>query len=282
MGADFGQGLQGAAGGALAGGSIGGPWGAAIGGGLGGLLGLFGGNPQQQRQDELDAFGKRMGDMPAPQGTAVEAQGSPYEAQRGAFLNQLQAWANGTGPSAALGQMRMGMDQVRANQQGMAAGAQARGGTGQGGMQMQAANNTAAMQQQNNAQMGVVRSQEQMNAMNQYGQALGTATGQTMQQNQFNAGQQNDMARANLEARLRQLGITSDIQLRALLTALGSAQPGLGTQILAGGGGMFNTLAGGLAAHRGAPGGMPSGGNGGGTLGAPEQAGGFNGGLAPL
>lgn len=259
---NFGQGLQGAMGGGMAGSFLG-PAGAIGGGLLGGLAGLFGGNPQGDAQSQLMDYYRRMGGMQAPQaGPAMTAGGSPYEQQRAGFLNQLQAWANGQGPSAALQQMRQGMDMAAASQAAGVAGTAARGGGGVGGAGRQAANNTAAMQQATNNQMGVVRSQEQQAAMGMYGNALQGAIGQNQELNQFNAAQQNDMARANLAAKLQALGITTDAQLRALLTALGSAQPGLGTSILAGGAAMAPFMNGANAAGRG---GQSGGAGGGGT-----------------
>lgn len=248
---DYGQGAQGAAGGAMAGSPFG-PIGMGVGGVIGGLAGLFGGNQQGDMRNQLLQYSQQMGGMQAPQmGAAAQAGTGPYEAQRAAFLNQLQSWANGQGPSAALQQMRMGMDNAAASQASGVASASARGGAGVGGAARSAANNTAAMQQGTNAQMGVVRSQEQMNAMNQYGQALGQAVGQTNDMSQFNAGQQNDASRANLAAKLQALGITSDAQLRALLAALGASSPGLGSSIMAGGAQLGSFMNGANAAGRG-------------------------------
>ena len=240
-------------GGALAGGGALGPVGAIGGGLLGGLAGLFGGGGNQDIRNQLLQLSQHYGQMQAPQmGPAYTAQNSPYEAQRAGFLNQLQAWANGQGPSAALQQMRQGMSQAAASQQGTAGAVGARGGTGYGGAQLQAANNTAALQGQTNQNMGIVRSQEQMNAMGQLGQALQGAVGQTNDMSQFNASAQNQNQQANLAARLQAMGITTNAQLQALIAAMGGAPPGLGTSILAGGAQMFPFLSGQAAAGKAA------------------------------
>ncbi len=232
---DFSQGLQGAAGGAMIGGAIGGPFGALVGGGLGLAGGLFGGDPQDQYRKQLEALSAKYGNMKAPQaGPAAQSGYSQFRGNQAALMSQLEAMGRGEGPSAAAIQMREAMDR--------AAGAQASGAAGAGGRGVNAgaafrtaSNNTAAITAQGARDTATLRAQEQFNALQQLGQVINQGRGADESTNMFNAGQNNDMQRANLTAQLQHMGITTDAQLKALLASMGAAGPGMGTQILAGG-----------------------------------------------
>ncbi len=80
-----------------------------------------------------------------------------------------------------------------------------------------------------------MRAQEQFNALGQLGQVVGQARGADEGMSQFNAGQGNQMQQANMQAMMQQLGLNQSGELQALMAAMGSAGPGMGTQILAGG-----------------------------------------------
>lgn len=228
-------GLQGAGGGAMAGGAMGGPWGAAIGGVLGGLGGLFGGGGQSEYEDMLKNLSQGYGKRTAPQTmTTQTAQQSGLNQNRAALISQLEAQARGEGPSAAMLQMREAMDRASGAQASAAAGAGGRG-VNAGAALRHASDNTAAVQAQGARDTATLRSQEQLNATQQLGGVIGQGIGADQQLGMFNAGQQNDTARANLMAQLQMIGINDEAQLRALMGAGGMAGPGMGTQILAGG-----------------------------------------------
>lgn len=235
----LGQTLQGGAGGAMTGGAIGGPWGAAIGGGLGLLGGLLGGG-----DDERDEYQTLLKDLAsgyqnrqAPQmGAAQQAGASQLVANRGQFIAQLEAQARGEGPSAARQLMQQATDKGVRNATAMASGAGGRG-VNAGAAMRNAMNTGSAMQMQNSQNMGVMRSQEQLNAMGQLGQNLQAGIGQDQQLGMWNAGQMNDQAALNAQLQMQMLGLNTNAQLQALGMAGGmsSSSPGLGTQLLAGG-----------------------------------------------
>jgi hypothetical protein len=232
---DFNQVFQGAAGGGMAGAGVGGGYGAAIGGVLGGLGGLFGADDDKKRfQEMLEKMAGSFQGRVAPQGSAQVAGASPLTANRAGLISQLEAQARGEGPSAAQIQMREAMDRAAGAQASAAAGAGGRG-INSGAAMRNAMNNTAAIQGQGARDTATMRAQEQLNAQNQLGQAIGYGINADQGLNQFNAGQQNHMQQVNMDAILRQLGLNDQSQLQALQLAMGGAGPGLGTQIMAGG-----------------------------------------------
>lgn len=233
--ADWGQGAQGAAGGAMAGAAFG-PVGAVIGGGVGGLLGLFGGGGQQGKyQDQLNRLSQGFASRQAPQaGPAQTARNSPLTGNRAALIAQLEAMARGEGPSAAQLQMREAMDRAAGAQASAAAGAGGRG-INAGAALRQATNNTAAITAQGARDTGLMRVNEQLGATNQLGNVVGQGVAADQSLSMFNSGQENDMNRFNAQQRLQMMGINDEAQLRALLGAMGMEQPGLGSRIFAGG-----------------------------------------------
>jgi hypothetical protein len=220
---------QGAAGGALAGasiGAIGGPIGAGIGAGIGGLAGFIGGglggDPRQSYQDQLKALADKYGARQAPQ-----AGMSDFRSNQAGLISQLEAASRGEGPSAAQLQMQQAMDRAAGAQASAAAGAGGRG-VNAGAALRQAMNNTAAVQQGAARDTSILRAQEQATARQQLGSVINQARGSDEQMNQF-----------NVTAMLQQLGLNDESQLKALTAALGSVQPGLGTQLMAGGASAF-------------------------------------------
>lgn len=240
--ADWGQGGQGAAGGAMTGAAMGSAimpgWGTAIGGVAGGLLGglggLFGGGGTGEYQDLLKKMADGYGKRTAPQGKAVTAGQSQLTGNRAALIAQLEAQARGEGPSAARLQMQEAMDRAAGAQASAAAGAGGRG-VNAGAALRNAANNTAAIQAQGARDTATLRAQEQIAATGQLGGVIGQGINADNSLNTWNAGAQNQMTQANMQAMLQQMGLNDEAQLRALLGAMGAAGPGLGTQILAGG-----------------------------------------------
>lgn len=242
--ADLGQGLQGAAGGAMAGSAFG-PWGTAIGGGLGLLGGLFLGDsnqkadPNQKYKDQLAKLAQSYGGRPAPQmGGASQAGYSDFRGNQAGLVSQLESMARGEGPSAAAIQMRDAMDRAVAAQTSSAVTASGRG-VNQGAALLNASNQGAAITAQGARDTAVLRAQEQSNALGQLGQVIGQGRSADEATNQFNAGSNNQVAATNLEAQLKMLGLNDEGQLRALLGIIGSSTPqqppGFGTQIMAGG-----------------------------------------------
>lgn len=234
------QGLQGAAGGAMAGSSFG-PWGTAIGGGLGllsGFLGANGNDPNEKYKKQLADLANKMGGRPAPQlqGAPTQAGYGDARANQAGLIAQLEAMARGEGPSAAAIQMRDAMDRAVAAQTSAAATASGRG-VNPGAAYLNASNMGAAITAQGARDTATLRAQEQINALGQLGQVTGQARGQDENVNQFNATTQNNANLANLQATLQTMGLNDEAQLRALLGIIGAAPPGpgLGTQILAGG-----------------------------------------------
>lgn len=228
------QGFQGAAGGAM-GGAAGGWLGAGLGAGLGFLGGLFGGGGGSDYQDQLNQLAAGYGKRQAPQaGPASQSQYSGFRQNQAGLISMLENMARGNGPSAATVQMREAMDRASAAQASAAAGAGGRG-VSQGAALRNAMNNTAAITSQGARDTSQMRAQEQMAATGMLGQVIGQGRAADENNNQFNAGAQNQLALANLQAKLQQLGLNDEAQLKALMMAMGSAGPGMGTQILAGG-----------------------------------------------
>ena len=98
-----------------------------------------------------------------------------------------------------------------------------------------AMNNTAAIQSQGARDTATLRAQEQIAATQNLGGVLGQGINADNGLSTFNAGQQNQMTEANMQAVLQQLGLNDKSQLQALMAAMGQAGPGMGSQILAGG-----------------------------------------------
>lgn len=242
------QAAQGAAGGALAGAGTGamfGPWGAVIGAGIGGiaggLSGYYSGDPQEEYRSQLDQLRAKWGGWMPQAGPAAQAGYSQFRQNQMALISQLEAMARGEGPSAAAMQMREAMDRAAGAQAGAAAGAGGRG-VNAGAAFRTATNNTAAIQAQGARDTATIRAQEQIHALGQLGETVGRARWGDESMQQFNANEQNQQALANLQAQLSALGITSEAQLKALMAAMGSAGPGMGTQILAGGAQAYPSL----------------------------------------
>src|SRR5690606_14489379 len=105
------------------------------------------------------------------------------------------------------------MDRAAGAQASAAAGAAGRG-VNAGAAFRQASNNMAAIQAQGARDTATMRAAEQINALGQLGQV--TAQGRAADEgiNQFNAASQNQVALANLQARLQQLGLNDQAQLQ--------------------------------------------------------------------
>ncbi len=240
------QGGQGAIGGAMTGAALGSivpgvgtGLGALAGGVLGGLGGMFGDDGASAYQDQFKQLAAQYAGMQAPQmGPASQAGYSDFRSNQAGLIAQLEAMAAGNGPSAATMQMREAMDRAAGAQASAAAGAGGRG-VNAGAALRQATNNTAALQAQSARDTGLMRVQEQLGATQQLGNVIAQGRGADEGVNTFNAAQQNTQAQANLEAKLRTLGISSQAQLNALMAAAGVAGPGFGTQLLAGGASAF-------------------------------------------
>lgn len=255
--ADWGQGLSGAAGGAMAGSAFG-PVGTGIGAGIGGLLGLLGGDGGRGAQNQrLSGFYGDVSGQQAPQasGGGFTAANSPYESNRAALIAQLQAMSTGQGPSLANQQMQQAMDRSAGQQGSLAAGAAGRG-VNPGAAYMNAANQTSAQNAATSQTGANARVQEEYNAQGLLSNTLGQAIGQNNQNSQFNAGQQQQVMLANLQAKLSTMGLDDSTKMAILNAMGGQQQPGLGQQIMAGGAMAGSYFAGAQGANKAAGGGQ--------------------------
>lgn len=241
---NWGQGFKGAVGGGLAGAGLGGPVGGVIGAVGGGLAGLLGGgesgNDAKHRSMLMDYYNQVGGGRMAPQaGPAAQSGYSGFRANQSDLIGRLEALSRGQGPSLAAQMFRQTTDRNQAQQAGFA-------NSGRGGplMAMQAANNMSLLGAQASQGAAGARIAEQNMALGHLGQAITAGRGADESTNQFNAGQQNQMALANLEARLKQMGLDDQTRLQ-ILSQLGGQnqaqmnQPGIGDQLMAGGAGLY-------------------------------------------
>lgn len=258
MGYNWSQGGQGAVGGALAGSSIMPGIGTAIGAGIGLLSGFGGGESDIDKkirwraQNMYDDLGAR----PYEQvGQAGQAGYSGFRTNQSDLINRLEALSKGQGPSLAAQQFRQATDQNIKAQQAMAA-------SGRGGnlSAFNAAGNMANLGAQAAQGSALARTNEQMAALSQLGQNINAGRGSDEGVNMFNTGQSNQFQLANLDARLKQMGMTDDARIRLLNQMSGqraqqaaAAGPGLGSQILAGGAGMYSQYASQNAMNQGGP-----------------------------
>ena len=242
MSYNTGQGVKGAAGGAMAGFGVGGPLGGLIGGGLGLLAGFGGGeseNDKRMRQMLMDYY-QQAGNRQAPQtGAAAQAGYSSFRQNQQDLIGRLEALSKGQGPSLAMAQYQAATDRNMAAQQSMAQ-------SGRGGplAAFNAANNMGQLGAQAAQGSAAARIQEQQMALNQLGLTLHGARGADESINTFNANETNQSALANLDAKLRSQGMDDQTRL-ALLAQMGgmdarqAAQPGFGDTLMAGGAGLL-------------------------------------------
>ncbi len=252
MGANWGQGAQGAAGGAAAGAAFG-PWGAAIGGGIGGAMGLLSGSSQQRmpgfdrrgaslldqiRQTNEDRHALQLGP------TERSAGGTEFRGGQQQLVRQLQDQAAGRGPSLASMQANSVAQRSLAQQQALAAGA-APGNEAMAARQ--AAMNAGNTMQDLAGTSAQARMAEQMQARAQLGGLLGQARGQDIGNEQYNASAGNNMnlAQAQMSMDQRRMNDARNMGLRQLeLQNAGSQMSGsqpntVGTQIMSGGANML-------------------------------------------
>lgn len=149
-------------------------------------------NAEQQR--DYAGFQGQMGMSDASRAQQMGAYG-----QQQAATDRYAAMAAGQGPSLASALMGQGMNNIRAQQ--ASAAASARGPAGLAMAQQNAAGNMAAQGQQLNAQLGQMRNQEQLAAMQGYAQGaqgLSSAAGQMRAQDQSGAGLYNQARAASM------------------------------------------------------------------------------------
>lgn len=247
---------KGALGGAMTGATIGsvfGPIGMGVGAGVGGLLGGLGGyfgsqgglENQQQLDSAYQEYLRRVSGRATPQaGPAQLAGNSDFRRNQSALVQQLEADAAGRGPSAAGLALQAGTDRNMAQQQGTVQGAR---GSAVPLAAFAAANNSARLGAQSSQDAAMLRVQEMQNARNQLGLTLHGARAADESTSKFNAAQGNEMARANLEAELRAMGLNDEAIIRLLggrvgLSSAGAAVPSMGDQIMAGGAGAVGLL----------------------------------------
>lgn len=228
--ANWGEALKSGVGGGMAGAGIGGPAGAVV-GGLAGLgMGLFGGGGRNPYEERLSAFANQAGPQAGP---AAQGAYSDFRGNQADLVRMLEAQARGEGPSLAAQQLKAATDRSTRQAQSLAAGAQ---GPNAALAQFQAQTTAGTLGAQAAQDAAAARIQEQYNAQNQLGLTLHGARGADEAMNQFNAGAQNQMSLANLDA---QIAARSQ-SLQALGGAAGLAgAPTFGDQMLAGGAGLY-------------------------------------------
>lgn len=247
MTASAGDTLKGAAGGAVTGASIGsvaGPYGALIGGAIGGvgggLLSYFGGSSAEDEQKQLDEYRQKVLGRGVPQTNAAQANISDFRGNQQELVKRLEALSNGTGPSLVGEQLKAATDRNSAQQQAIA-------NSGRGNMTLSnllAANNSAQLGQGAAQQAAIGRLAEEQAANSQLSTTLQGARGADEQLAQFNAQQKNFAAQANLEAKLRAMGL-SDSSILSILQqmSVNANKPSTGDQLLAGGVGALGMYA---------------------------------------
>ena len=246
--ANYGEGVKGAAGGAMTGAALGsivpgiGTGIGAVAGGIGGgLLGMLGGGRDEEQRKQLEEYRKMVMGREAPQlGPAATSATSDFRGNQQALVGRLEAIANGTAPSLAAEQLKAATDRNMAQQQSIA-----QSGRGNATLaNIVAANNASNFGQQAAQQAVAGRLAEQQIGIQQLSGTLQGARGQDEQGSQFNAQQENFARQANLEAKLRQMGL-NDAAIMSIMQQIGGVnnKPTLGDQILAGGGGALGFLA---------------------------------------
>ena len=246
------QGAQGALGGAATGAAIGSivpGIGTGIGAGVGalggGLLGLFGGGNDEQTRQMLMDYYNQVVNRQAPQlGQAGQAAYSGFRQNQSDLINRLDALSQGKGPSLAAAQFQQATDRNMSSQAAMA-------NSGRGGpmASLTAANNMGMLGAQAAQGSAIARTGEELGAYGQLGQAIAQGRSADEATNMFNTGQGNQFQMANLEAKLKQMGL-NDSAVQGILSGLIGENriPGIGTQLMAGGAGALSQY----AAHAGA------------------------------
>lgn len=215
--------------------------GAGIGGLAGGIAGYFGSNndadEQRKRleQERLRILGRQ-----APQaGMASQAGLSGFRDNQQELVQRLDALSRGQGPSLAAEQMRAATDRNQAAQASFA-----NSGRGGGMSAINASNNMGRLGAVAAQDSMAGRIAEQQGALSQLGGAINQGRTSDEASSQFNAQQQNFRDQANLEAKLRTMGL-NDEQIRATLMQQQAQanQPTLGDQLMAGGAGSLAMIA---------------------------------------
>lgn len=234
---------KGALGGAATGaaiGSVAGPYGALIGGGIGaiggGIAGYFGSGDDdaEAQQRRLDEYRQTVLGRDLPQlGPAAQASTSGFRGNQQGLIDRLDALSRGQGPSVADEQLKAATERNTALQQSVA-----QSGHGNATLANLVAANNSNTFGQSAAQTGTyARLAEQQQANQLYSQTLAQARGGDEELSRFNAQQQNFARQANLEAKLRAIGLTDEsiIKIMAQQGQAANAGPTTGDQLLAGG-----------------------------------------------
>ncbi len=241
-------------------GSAAGPWGALIGGAAGATHGLINsgqgpgtraewekaqmGTPEeQQRKMLMDFYSQVQGRQPSQMGDAAQSGYSGFRSNQSDLVGRLEAMSKGQGPSLAAQQFSQATDRNRAGQQSMAQ-------SGMGGplAAFNAANNMGQLGAQAAQGSAMARTQEQQMALDMLGKNISAGRGADESNNQFNAGQQNQHAIQNLDARLRSMGMDDKARLEILAQMGGNInsaadraaqKPSMLESLMAGGAGAF-------------------------------------------
>ena len=234
--------IQGAAGGAL-GGSTFGPGGTILGGLAGGLGGFFGGNAQEDQRKRQQSFYDELSRGGPQSGPAFQGDYSGFRDNQKNLITQLEAMAQGRGPSLASEQLKAATDRNISQQIGLAQS----GAGNPAAAAMMAGQNAQRLGAQAAQDSGQARIQEQMGALDRLGLNLHGARDADEGMNRFNAGQSNQNQWNNLNANLD----TNRLRGMTLGGMDPGQQPSLGERILSGGAGMFGMRASQNAANKG-------------------------------
>jgi len=198
---------------------------------MGGSGGSGNSAADKHKQMLNDYYASLLGRQAPQMGPASQAGYSGFRQNQSNLISHLEALSNGQGPSLAMAQLQAATDKNVASQQALAA-------SGRGGplASAQAANNTMRTGAQASQDSVAARIQEEQMALAMLGQNINAGRGSDEGINTFNAGQQNQVGIANLEARLRAMGM-NDQAIQAVMSGMmdQSKVPQLGDKILAGG-----------------------------------------------
>jgi hypothetical protein len=238
---NWGQGLSGLTGGALAGSTTGNPLFAIGGGVLGGLAGLFGSDPAAEQQKRWEQFYNQTGGRQAPQlGPAHQAGYSGFRANQSNLINRLEAMSRGEGPSISREMLNQAVDKNTKNQMAMA-----QSGRGNAALAAQnAANNVGMLNAQASQDAALGRVQEQMGALQALGLNIHGARGADEDMNRYNTGARNNRDEFNVGNQMNMYQLNDAARIAALNGMGGNQGPAIGDTILSGGAGLASFLAG--------------------------------------
>lgn len=200
----------------------------------GGISNPFGGLFQHGDAKQMgmlqDYYNEVLRRQQAQMGPAQQAGYSGFRQNQTDLVHRLEAMASGQGPSLAAQQFQQATDKNLRQQNSLAAG-------GRGGplARLTAANNTAGFGLDAAQGAALGRTNEQMGAIQQLGGVINQGRQSDEGVGMFNAQQGNQVGMANLDARLKQMGIDDATRLGILQQMYGQSQaPSMFDKLLSG------------------------------------------------